>query len=90
MKNPAWLKAVRRLDTCVDCGKWGVQAAHRNEGKGVGVKVSDHLTAALCPECHYDIDNGKNMTREQRRAAMDRAIVKTFDRLVELGIVGLL
>lgn len=66
-----------------------MQAAHRNEGKGMGLKVADHLTAALCQECHHEIDNGRELTREERRARMDKAIVLTFDRLVTGGLVGL-
>lgn len=84
-----WYSAVADLETCVLCGRWGVQVAHRNEGKSMGRKVAAHLTAALCPDCHHEIDNGKTMTREERRAAMDRAIVLTYDRLVRAGRVGL-
>ncbi len=84
-----WFAAVAGLETCVLCGRWGVQVAHRNEGKGMGRKVAGHLTAALCPNCHHEIDNGRTMTRDERRAAMDRAIVLTFDRLVRSGLVGL-
>lgn len=80
-RSSKWLQAVREIDCCVLCGRWGVQAAHRNEGKGVGLKVDDCLTAALCPECHARIDNGRDMSREERRAEMDRAIVLTLREL---------
>lgn len=86
-RNPKWLKAVREIPYCVLCGNYGVQAAHRNEGKGIGIKVDDSLTAALCPECHHRIDNGKDMTREERRAEMDRAIVLTLQQLTKDGKV---
>ena len=85
-----WLKAVRSLECCVICGAYGVQAAHRNQGKGAGMKTSDCLTAALCPSCHSAIDQGKAMTREERRAAIDQAIVLTLEKLVKSGKVGLL
>jgi len=88
-KNRKWLAAVGAIECCVLCGAYGVQVAHRNESKGMGLKAPDHLTAALCPACHHEIDNGRTMTREERRAAMDRAIVLTFDRLVRAGRVGL-
>jgi len=84
-RSTKWLKAVREIDCCVLCGRYGVQAAHRNEGKGVGLKVDDSLTAALCPECHARIDNGKNMSRDERRAEMDRAIVLTIQKLSREG-----
>jgi len=80
-RSSKWLQAVREIDCCVLCGRWGVQAAHRNEGKGTGLKVDDCLTAALCPECHHRIDNGRDMDRDERRAEMDRAIVLTLREL---------
>lgn len=86
-RSAKWLQAVRELDRCVLCGSWGVQAAHRNEGKGAGMKTSDCLTAALCPECHSEIDQGKHMTREERRATMNAAIVMTLEALVKAGRV---
>jgi len=67
------------------CGRYGVQAAHRNEGKGMGIKADDCLTAALCEECHYRIDNGRDMTREERRSEMDKAIVLTIRKLANEG-----
>jgi len=84
-RSKKWLQAVREIDCCVLCGRYGVQAAHRNEGKGVGIKVDDCLTAALCSECHHRIDNGKDMSREERRAEMDRAIVLTLQKLSREG-----
>lgn len=84
-RNKKWLAAVGQIEACVLCGRWGVQVAHRNEGKGIGLKVDDSLTAALCPECHANIDNGKGMTRDERRAAMDRAIVLTLQQLTRGG-----
>lgn len=84
-RSNKWLQAVREIDCCVLCGRYGVQAAHRNEGKGVGMKVDDCLTAALCEQCHTRIDNGKDMTREERRAEMDRAIVLTLKQLANGG-----
>jgi hypothetical protein len=86
-RNAKWLRAVAGLETCVLCGQYGVQAAHRNEGKGMGMKVSDALTAALCASCHAEIDQGRNMTRDERRASMDRAIVLTLEKLAEKGQV---
>lgn len=47
------------------------------------------LTAALCPVCHAEIDHGKNMSKEQRRAEMNDAIVKTLEILASRGKVVL-
>ena len=88
-RSNKWLAAVRSLDYCVLCDAHGVQAAHRNEGKGAGMKTSDCLTAALCPECHSEIDQGKHMTREERRSTMNAAIVMTPEALVKAGKVVL-
>lgn len=81
-RSKKWLDAVRSIECCVLCGKCGVQAAHRNELKGIGIKADDCLTAALCDECHHEIDNGKNMGKLERRSEMDKAIVLTLKELV--------
>jgi hypothetical protein len=82
-RSDAWLRAVAALP-CVFCGAPS-QAAHRNEGKGMGLKTDDCLTAALCPPHHAEIDQGGAMTREQRRARIDEAIVLTLRALVRGG-----
>ncbi|ELY3415910.1 hypothetical protein SMW83_001003 [Cronobacter sakazakii] len=86
-RSAKWLTAVSQLGCCVLCRRWGVQAAHRNEDKGMGFKVDDSLTAALCVDCHHAIDNGSELTREERRALMDRAIVLTLRELTRRGLV---
>ena len=79
-RNKKWLAAVGQIEQCVLCGAWGVQVAHRNEGKGIGMKTDDCATAAICVTCHSEIDNGKGLSRDERRQLMDRAIVLTPDR----------
>ena len=86
-RSKKWLAAVGSIECCVLCGKYGIQVAHRNEGKGVGLKADDSLTAAICEECHYEIDNGKNLTREERHQLMDRAIVLTLKELTRRGLL---
>lgn len=88
MKDKAWLGAVASLESCVLCGAWGVQVAHRNEGKAKARKNPDGLTAALCPTCHVEIDSGAHLTRAERRSLMDRAIVLTLLELLRRGLVG--
>ena len=82
------LKAARDLP-CMECGKQDgtVVAAHRNESKGMGMKNPDWQVAYLCCECHYELDNGKTMTREERRAMWNRAYVKTVDYWFRNGLV---
>jgi hypothetical protein len=86
-RSEAWLRAVASLP-CVKCGLEGsTQAAHRNEGKSMGKKTDDCLTAALCVGCHSAIDQGKNMTRDERRSVMDFAILMTLVQLAREGLV---
>lgn len=83
-RNPKLLKILRELP-CMNCGIQDstVCAAHRNEGKGMGSKVSDALVASLCHRCHYELDNGKELTRDERRDMWNRAYVKTMQYLIE-------
>ena len=87
-RDPKWLAAVHEIESCVLCDAWGVQAAHRNQGKGTSMKASDCLVAALCPACHHAIDNGKHMTLAERREEMDTAILATIEELAINGRIG--
>jgi hypothetical protein len=51
----------------------------------MGLKTDDALTAALCVDCHRDIDQGKELDRDARRRLMDRAILDTIVQLVRSG-----
>nr|WP_247717766.1 hypothetical protein [Morganella morganii] len=82
------MAAVAQIECCVLCGRYGTQVAHRNEGKGMGLKVDDSLTAALCPQCHHNIDNGGSMNRIERRQEMDRAIILTIRELARRELVA--
>ncbi|MEL0577035.1 hypothetical protein AACK17_00590 [Pectobacterium punjabense] len=86
-RSKKWLAAVGTIERCVLCGTWGTQVAHRNEGKGIGIKTDDCATAAICVHCHTKIDNGKDLTRDERRQMMDRAIVLTIIQITRLGLV---
>ncbi len=86
-RNKKWLAAVGSIQQCVLCGAWGTQVAHRNESKGMGIKADDCASAALCVCCHAEIDNGKNLMREERRQLMDRAIVLTVIQIARMGLV---
>ncbi len=62
---------VHEMDTVVP--------AHSNQsrhGKGMGLKASDNFTVPACYACHYQIDQGKNMTREEKFAAWDAAFAR--------------
>lgn len=84
-ESEPWRRAVAALP-CVLCQREGeTQAAHRNEGKGMGLKTDDALTAALCQTCHSEIDQGKTMTRDERRQRLDVAILLTIRALARTG-----
>lgn len=86
-RSKKWLAAVGQIEQCVLCGRWGTQVAHRNEGKGTGLKTDDCATAALCPECHHEIDNGSHLSREERRQLMNKAIVLTVIEIARRGLI---
>jgi len=86
--SEAWRLAVASLP-CMRCGVEGrTQCAHRNEGKGMARKTDDALTAALCDECHSEIDQGRDLTREERRSRIDAAILKTIAELARRGLIA--
>lgn len=72
---------------CMHCGTMDgtICAAHRNQGKGMGMKNSDALVAALCHSCHYELDNGKTLSKEERRELWDQAYINTMQYLIETG-----
>ncbi len=82
------LKNVASLD-CQICGATGfIQAAHSNQmqhGKGRGIKSSDEYTAALCLKCHYDIDQGKELSKEERQEMWEKAHIATVKKLYIQG-----
>jgi hypothetical protein len=83
------LEKMRELP-CASCGANDSSvAAHRNEGKGMGMKVSDALVAALCFQCHTDLDQGKTMNREERRELWNQAYIKTMQYMIENNILRL-
>lgn len=84
-ESEPWRRAVAALP-CVLCGRHGeTQCAHRNVDKGMGLKTDDALTAALCQSCHSEIDQGKTMSRDERRQRLDLAILLTIRALARAG-----
>ena len=65
-----------------------VQASHTNwgGGKGRGIKADDNMVAALCLSCHYEIDQGKTLTREERMNLWTRAHKKTVQALLDQNL----
>lgn len=90
-RNPHLLKACREL-ACQQCGAEDgtVVAAHSNQlrdGKGRAIKAADYRVAALCRQCHHDIDQGAILSKADRRDAWERAHRKTIGALFESGLL---
>ena len=85
LRDKELLKRVCQLD-CQHCGSGEqVQAAHSNwgGGKGRGVKADDNLVAALCLKCHYEIDQGKELSKEERQRKWHHAHIATIAKLCD-------
>lgn len=88
VRSEVYLRAVASLP-CWLCGIVGhSQAAHADEGKGMGIKSSDTTAAPLCgphdglPGCHYLVGTSGTYTREERRALERQAGQDTRASLV--------
>jgi nitrite reductase/ring-hydroxylating ferredoxin subunit len=83
-RNKKLLILLRELP-CMNCGAEDgtICAAHRNQGKGMGLKNPDSLVASLCHRCHYELDNGKSLTKQEKRYMWDQAYIKTMQYLIE-------
>jgi hypothetical protein len=92
-RNKKLIEVVRE-SPCQHCGRQDgtVVAAHSNQlkdGKGRGIKASDYRIAALCFRCHSDLDQGSNMSRDERVELWENAHRKTIGWLFEEGKVTL-
>jgi len=83
------LKNVASLP-CQNCYIEGqTQAAHSNlaeHGKGRSIKASDEYVAALCQKCHYELDQGGRLNKEQKRNLFMMAYGKTRAKLYAAGL----
>ena len=90
-RNNKLLEILRDAPICFSCGKHNdgtVLAAHSNQGihgKGRSLKSDDCYVAALCYSCHSELDQGANLTREQRVAMWNEACVLTYGWLMKDG-----
>ena len=83
------LEAVRE-SACQHCGTRDgtIVAAHSNQlrdGKGKSIKAHDYRIAALCFKCHYALDQGAALTKEERREMWEEAHRKTIGWLFDNG-----
>jgi len=88
------LNACRELP-CQHCGTIDgtVIAAHSNQlrdGKGRGLKAHDYRVASLCYTCHMELDQGSNLSKQERIDMWEEAHRKTIGLLFERGFIGFL
>ena len=83
VRNKRLLEVVASLN-CQNCGHYQSQAAHSNwhGGKGRGIKASDNYVAALCQSCHHDVDQGNELTKDERQTIWVNAHLKTLHYLL--------
>jgi hypothetical protein len=90
-RNKKLLELANECDTCHSCGSYSrgtIVAAHSNQlrdGKGRGIKAADYRIAYLCFNCHQQLDQGKDLSREQRVDKWEEAHRKTIGWLFETG-----
>lgn len=80
------LMTLYRSIPCQSCGRddGSVCGAHSNmsiHGHGRSVKSSDEYAASLCSTCHYELDQGKSLTRKEKQLMWSLAHAKTVKRL---------
>lgn len=87
-RNHKLLLAIRDLECqftdLPHCCSGQVTACHSNQlrdGKGKGIKAHDFRVAAGCPIAHFAIDQGKELTREERMQYWESAHRRTMGEL---------
>jgi len=66
------------------------EPAHSNQsrhGKGGSIKAGDMWFVAACRSCHVAIDQGSELSREERIEAWDRAFIRSYEALWERGLI---
>ena len=91
-RNKKLLEACRELP-CQHCGAQDgtVVAAHSNQlrdGKGRGLKAHDYRVASLCYTCHMELDQGANLSKQERIDMWEEAHRKTIGLLFERELIG--
>ena len=93
-RNPSLLALAQDAPCMVRlprCERWaGVVAAHSNRqrhGKGRGIKSHDCFIAFACHACHYEIDQGSTLSREERADAWVRGFEAMLVYLWAGGLV---
>lgn len=91
-RNRKLLDAAKFVDRCFGCGcanDGTVVMAHANwfeYGKGASLKAHDWAIAALCYQCHMEIDQG-SLPKEEKKERWIRAHIRTLAWLFDSGII---
>ena len=85
------LRAAYRAIPCQNCMRndGTVCCAHANwaaHGKGKSIKACDARGAALCFECHSGLDQGRELSRDERRQVWEGAHRRSVELLVSEGL----
>jgi hypothetical protein len=59
------------------------------DGKGRSLKAHDYRIAAMCFTCHTELDQGKNLSKEERVNMWEAAHRKTIGWLFENDLIAL-
>lgn len=73
---------------CCEGGKG--EPMHSNQsihGKGASIKAHDCFFASGCRSCHRELDQGKTMTKEEKREVWQRSHNSTMLQLWQLGLI---
>lgn len=87
-RNRKLLDAVYNVP-CFVCGQPS-EPCHSNllvHGKGKGLKSTDAAIMALCRDHHMMLDQGREMTKEERREFTFEAISYTLIYMIENGLI---
>ena len=92
-RNKKLLEVLRR-SPCQHCGRQDgtICAAHSNQlrdGKGRGIKAHDYRVAALCYQCHMELDQGKSLSKTDREELWEAAHRKTIGWLFDNELLSL-
>lgn len=87
-RNRSLLDLAHHLP-CMHCGQGEAsEPAHSNQsehGKGMSLKAHDVYFAALCHTCHARLDQGRDLSRDERRSMWQRAFEKTLLAMWQRG-----
>lgn len=83
---------IRLPGVCIGYSVEGCEPAHANLqafGKGIGHKAAD-LHVAACHPCHAELDQGRTLSKAERREAWLHGCARTMLLYLERGWIGLI